>query len=138
MQTLGYNPFLVMPDDPAVAWTHTDETRRMPSIRDAARRIRRRRSCSSASWSSHRTIRRVLMKIGAGRLRSADDLRCCVAWLRDTGRSPWLALVYAWNPLVILEVAHSGHIDALGALWIAVSAWMLSTGRGMRAAIWRS
>ena len=36
---------------------------------------------------------------------------------------------------MILEVAHSGHIDALGALWIAVSAWMLSTGRGMRAAI---
>ena len=58
-----------------------------------------------------------------------------VAWLRPTGRSPWLALVYAWNPLVILEVAHSGHIDALGALWIAVAAWMLSTGRGMRAAI---
>jgi hypothetical protein len=58
-----------------------------------------------------------------------------VAWLRSTQRSPWLALMYAWNPLVILEVAHSGHIDALGALWIAVSAWMLSTGRGMRAAI---
>ena len=38
-----------------------------------------------------------------------------LAWLRDTGRSPWLSLVYAWNPLVILEVAHSGHIDALGS-----------------------
>ena len=36
---------------------------------------------------------------------------------------------------MILEVAHSGHIDALGALWIAIAAWMLSTGRGMRAAI---
>jgi len=36
---------------------------------------------------------------------------------------------------VILEIAHSGHIDALGALWIAVTAWMLSTRRGMRAAI---
>ena len=58
-----------------------------------------------------------------------------IAWLRSTRRSPWLALLYAWNPLVILEVAHSGHVDALGALWIAVAAWMLSTGRGMRAAI---
>jgi hypothetical protein len=58
-----------------------------------------------------------------------------VRWMRDTGRSEWLALAYAWNPLVILEVAHSGHIDALGALWIAISAWMLSTGRGMRAAV---
>ena len=68
---------------------------------------------------------------------ACDLLTICVlvAWLRSTRRSPWLALVYAWNPLVILEIAHSGHIDALGALWIAVSAWMLSTGRGMRAAV---
>jgi hypothetical protein len=58
-----------------------------------------------------------------------------VAWMRDTRRSPWFALAYAWNPLVILEVAHSGHIDALGALWIAVSAWMLTTGRTTRAAV---
>ena len=50
-----------------------------------------------------------------------------IAWLRSTRRSPWLALLYAWNPLVILEVAHSGHVDALGGLWIAVAAWMLST-----------
>jgi hypothetical protein len=56
-------------------------------------------------------------------------------WLRETGRSPWLTLLYAWNPLVILEIAHSGHLDALGALWIAISAWMLSTRRGMRAAV---
>jgi len=55
--------------------------------------------------------------------------------MRSTRRSPWLALLYAWNPLVILEVAHSGHVDALGGLWIAVAAWMLSTGRGMRAMV---
>jgi hypothetical protein len=58
-----------------------------------------------------------------------------VKWLQQTGRSPWLSLLYAWNPLVILEVAHSGHIDALGALFIALSAWMLSTERTMRAAV---
>ena len=34
VQTLGYNPYLVKPDDPSVAWTHTDETRLMPSIHD--------------------------------------------------------------------------------------------------------
>jgi hypothetical protein len=28
-----------------------------------------------------------------------------IAWLRSTRRSPWLALAYAWNPLVILEIA---------------------------------
>jgi hypothetical protein len=58
-----------------------------------------------------------------------------VTWLQQTGRSPWLALAYAWNPLVILEVAHSGHIDALGALWITIAAWMLTTGRTTRGAV---
>src|SRR3954467_11161187 len=33
LQRLGYNPYEVLPADPAVAATHTDETRRMPSLR---------------------------------------------------------------------------------------------------------
>ena len=33
VQRLGLNPFTIVPADPALAWTHTDETRRMPSIR---------------------------------------------------------------------------------------------------------
>ena len=50
-------------------------------------------------------------------------------WLQFTGRSEWLTLTYAWNPLVVLEVAHSGHIDALGALWTVASAFWLSRRR---------
>ena len=132
LQRLGYNPFEVVPADPAVAGTHTEETRKMPSIRartpyPAAAQLFFRFVVTI--WESSRAMKWALV---------ACDLLTIwvlVAWLRDTRRSPWLALVYAWNPLVILEVAHSGHIDALGALWIAISAWMLSTGRGMRAAV---
>lgn len=131
LQRLGYNPFEVVPADPAVAGTHTDETRQMPSIRartpyPAAAQLFFRLVVTI--WESSRAMKWALV--------ACDLLTIWVllAWLRDTKRSPWLALVYAWNPLVILEVAHSGHIDALGALWIAISAWMLSTGRGMRAA----
>ena len=56
-------------------------------------------------------------------------------WLVVTGRSEWLALAYAWNPLVVLEIAHSGHIDALGALWIAASAYWLTRRRTALASI---
>ena len=56
-------------------------------------------------------------------------------WLACTGRSEWLALAYAWNPLVVLEVAHSGHIDALGALWITASAYWLARRRTALASI---
>lgn len=131
VQRLGLNPFTIVPADPALAWTHTDETRRMPSIRA-------RTPYPAAAQLFFRLVASVretprAMKIA---LVLCDLLTIVVLlqWLRETQRSPWLALAYAWNPLVILEVAHSGHIDALGALWIAVSAWMLGTGRGLRAA----
>jgi hypothetical protein len=132
LQRLGYNPFAVIPSDPAVASTHTDETRLMPS----------RNAATPYPAAAQLFFRLVVTVHESGRamkiaLNLCDLLTIAVliAWLRETNRSPWLALLYAWNPLVILEIAHSGHVDALGALWIAVTAWMLSTGRGMRAAI---
>jgi alpha-1,6-mannosyltransferase len=132
LQRLGYNPFSVLPSDPALAATHTDDTRRMPS-RNAMTPYPAAAQLFFRLIVSIRESRR-LMKLA---LVGCDLLTIAVlvAWLRSTERSPWLALVYAWNPLVVLEVAHSGHIDALGALWLATSAWMLSTGRGMRAMV---
>jgi alpha-1,6-mannosyltransferase len=132
LQRLGYNPFLVVPADPEVAATHTELTRKMPSIRA-------RTPYPAAAQLFFRlvvTIRETprAMKLA---LVACDLLTILVLvkWLRETKRSAWLALAYAWNPLVILEVAHSGHIDALGALWIAIAAWMLTTGRSMRATV---
>lgn len=132
LQRLGYNPFEVLPADPGVAWTHTDETRRMPSIRARTPYPAAAQLFFRLVVTIHESSRAMKWALV---LCDLLTIWAIVAWLRATGRSEWLALVYAWNPLVILEVAHSGHIDALGALWIAVSAWMLSTGRGMRAAI---
>ena len=111
VQTLGINPFLVVPDQPAVAWTHTDETRLMPSIHDR----------TPYPAAAQLFFRGIVSIADSSRLMKAALVVCdlltmvvLLAWLRDTGRSPWLVLVYAWNPLVILEIAHSGHIDALG------------------------
>lgn len=132
LQRLGFNPFEVVPADPAVAWTHTEETRKMPSIRartpyPAAAQLFFRLVVTIRETS--RAMKWALV------LCDLLTIWVLVKWLQQTNRSPWLSLLYAWNPLVILEVAHSGHIDALGALFIALSAWMLSTGRTMRAAV---
>jgi len=132
LQQLGYNPYAVIPSDQAVAGTHTDATRVMAS-----------RNARTPYPAAAQLFFRLVVTIHESLLAMKLALVGCdlltiavlIAWLRSTDRSPWLALVYAWNPLVILEVAHSGHIDALGALWIAVAAWMLSTGRGTRATI---
>ena len=132
LQRLGYNPYLVVPSDPAVAATHTDETRQMPSIRVRTPYPAAAQLFFRLVVTLHESSRAMKLALVACDLLTIAVL---LAWLTSARRSPWLALMYAWNPLVVLEVAHSGHIDALGALWIAVTAWMLSTGRGMRAAI---
>jgi alpha-1,6-mannosyltransferase len=130
LQRLGYNPFLVVPADPEVASTHTEITRKMPSIRARTPYPAAAQLFFRAVVTIRETPRAMKFALV---LCDLLTILVLVAWLRQTGRSPSLALAYAWNPLVILEVAHSGHIDALGALWIAVAAWMLTTGRTMRA-----
>jgi hypothetical protein len=126
VQQLGYNPYRVTPADPALASTHTAETAAMPSRR-------------------HRTpyppaaqlFFRLVVAIGNSTLAMKLALVACdlltIAvlwrWLAASGRSEWLTLAYAWNPLAVLETAHSGHIDALGALWITAAAYWLTRRR---------
>lgn len=62
-----------------------------------------------------------------------------LAWMKRRGTSPAQVLVYAWNPLVIVEFAGSAHNDPAGMLWLALalmwaerrpiaSAWALAAG----------
>ena len=132
VQRFGYSPYEVVPSDPRVAHTHTEETRRMPSLRaitpypPGAQVFFR---IVVSVWEST-----IFMKVV---LVLCDLLTLVVLWrwLAALELSPWLALVYGWNPLVVLEVAHSGHIDALGALWICSSAYFLTRRRTLLATV---
>jgi hypothetical protein len=131
VQRLGYNPYDVIPADPALAHTHTPETAAMPSRR-------------------HRTpyppgaqlFFRLIATVGDSTLAMKLALVACDLitivlvrrWLVISGRGEWLVLAYAWHPLVVLEVAHSGHVDALGAMWLAASAYWLTARRTALAA----
>lgn len=44
-----------------------------------------------------------------------------IAVLRRDGRSPAWAIVYAWNPLVLVEYAGSGHNDPTAMVWLLVA-----------------
>jgi len=132
VQRLGYNPYALLPADPALAHTHDEVTVRMPSVRV-------RTPYPPAAQLFFRAVVTIsesprLMKL----LLTACDILTIVVlwrWLVVTGRNEWLALAYAWSPLVVLEVAHSGHIDALGALWICAAAYWLTRGRTALASI---
>jgi alpha-1,6-mannosyltransferase len=132
VQRLGYNPYAVVPADPALRHTHTDQTVRMPSRWD-------RTPYPPAAQLFYRLV----VTIGDATLAMKLALVVCDVltmivlwrWLVVTGRSEWLTIAYAWNPLVVLEIAHSGHVDALGALWIAAAAFLLTRQRTMLATI---
>jgi hypothetical protein len=48
-----------------------------------------------------------------------------VLWLERDGRSGAWAVAYAWNPLVLAEVAGSGHLDPLGVLPLVGAVFLL-------------
>lgn len=132
VQLLGYNPYTVVPADPALSHTHREGSAAMPSRRH-------RTPYPPAAQLFFRMVvglsdSTLAMKLA---LVFCDLLTMVVLWrwLAITARNEWLALVYAWHPLVLLEVAHSGHIDALAALWIVAAAYWLSSRRTALASV---
>ena len=132
VQTLGYSPYEVIPADPAMAATHTEETRRMPSAR----------ARTPYPPGAQLFFRLVVSLRDSTRAMKAALVACDLMtililwrWLVYIGRPEWLVMTYAWNPLVVLEVAHSGHLDALGAMWIAASAYWLARRRTALASV---
>jgi hypothetical protein len=52
-----------------------------------------------------------------------------VGWLRALGRPPAWVLVYAWHPLVVVELAGSGHLDAVALAATVAALWAAARGR---------
>jgi len=118
VQRLGYNPYIVVPSDPALAGLHASETRTLnnpevPSPYPAGAQLFFR-----AVTAIHESI--FALKVAfvvcalAIVLVLLDILRC-------SGQGAHWVLVYAWNPLLATDVAGSGHIDILGVLLLLVS-----------------
>jgi alpha-1,6-mannosyltransferase len=119
VQRLGYNPYLVVPGDPALGWLHTPETRTLnnPDVPSPY---------PPGAQLFFRTVTAIHESIFAMKVAF---LICDVAIalilldiLRRSGQGTHWVLAYAWNPLLATEVAGSGHIDIVGALLLLVSA----------------
>ena len=57
-----------------------------------------------------------------------DVMTCAliVRLLRIIEKPAWLALLYAWHPLAVLEIAASGHIDAAGIFFLVAAVYVLA------------
>ncbi len=49
--------------------------------------------------------------------------------LPKLGSPSWWAILYAWHPLAIIEIAGSGHVDGIGALFLFAAVALLSMRR---------
>ena len=119
LQRLGYNPYVVVPSDPAVRGLHTAETRNLnnpdlPSPYPAGAQLFFRAVTAIRESTFALKVAFVVCEF-AIIFVLLDVLRC-------TGQGAHLVLVFAWNPLLAVEVAGSGHIDIVGALLLVVSA----------------
>jgi hypothetical protein len=118
VQRLGYNPYLVVPSNPALSRLHTEETRtlnnpELPSPYPAGAQLFFR-----AVTAIHEST--FALKIAF----VICDLAIVFVLLdvfRRSGQGQHWVLAYAWNPLLATEVAGSGHIDIVGALLLVLS-----------------
>jgi alpha-1,6-mannosyltransferase len=118
LQRLGYNPYVVVPGDPAFASLHTPETRALnnqdlPSIYPPAAQLFFR-----AVTAVHESL--FAMRV-AFAICDVVIVFVLLDVLRNTGQGAHWILAYAWHPLLATEVVGSGHIDIMGVLLLVVS-----------------
>jgi hypothetical protein len=119
LQRLGYNPYLVVPSDPAVKGLHTPETRNLNNP-----------DLPSPYPPGAQLFFRTVTAIHESTFALKVAFVVCnflivfllLNILRFERQRENLALAFAWNPLLAIEVAGSGHIDIVGALLLVVSA----------------
>jgi alpha-1,6-mannosyltransferase len=118
LQRLGLNPYIVIPSDPAAKGLHTPETRNMnnpdlPSPYPPGAQLFFR-----AVTAIHEST--FAFKVAFVICSFAIAL-VLLDLLRRSQQGAHLVLAFAWNPLLAIEVAGSGHIDIVGALLLLVS-----------------
>jgi alpha-1,6-mannosyltransferase len=118
LQRLGYDPYLVVPSDPAFSGLHTSETRTLnnpdvPSPYPAGAELFFR-----AVTAIHEST--FALKVAFVFCDFAIVLVLLDILRRSRQGMHWV-LAYAWHPLLATEVAGSGHIDIVGALLLLVS-----------------
>ena len=123
LQRLGYNPYIVIPSDPAAKRLHTAETRTMnnpdlPSPYPPGAQLFFRAVTAIQESTFALKIAFVVCEFAI--------VFVLLDVLRYNRQEAHLILTYAWSPLLAVEVAGNGHIDILGALLLLVSAAALA------------
>jgi alpha-1,6-mannosyltransferase len=119
VQRLGYNPYLLIPNDPTVANLHTSETRTLNNPEVSSPYPPGAQLFFRAVTAIHESI--FALKV-AFVVCDWAIVFVLLDLLRRTRQGEHWILAFAWHPLLATEVAGSGHIDIVGVLLLLVSA----------------
>ena len=119
VQRLGYNPYIVVPSDPALAGLHTSETHSLNNPEVSSPYPAGAQLFFRAVTSIHESM--FAMKL-VFVLCDLAIVFVLLDFLRRTKQAAHWVLAYAWHPLLAIEVAGSGHVDILGVLLLLISA----------------
>jgi alpha-1,6-mannosyltransferase len=119
VQRLGYNPYILIPSDPAFAGLHTSETRTLnnpevPSPYPPGAQLFFRAVTAIHESTFALKVAFVICEMAI--------VFVLLDVLRRTQQGGHWVLAYAWHPLLATEVAGSGHVDIVGVLLLLVSA----------------
>lgn len=128
LQRLGYDPYIVVPANPAFSGLHTTETRTLnhpdlPSPYPPGAELFFRGVTAIDESVYALKIAFVICEVAI--------VFILLDALRISRQGAYWVLAYAWNPLLATEVAGSGHVDIVGALLLLMS--FAALGRRWRA-----
>jgi hypothetical protein len=153
LQAVGLSPYALTPNE--VAARAEDGDLRAAAVFADVADVSDIADTAGATWSdvfdhlsfrSHRTVYPPLAQLAfrahhalapgsvfAWKLALALlDLATCgllLALLRRLGRGPEEALLYAWNPLALKEIAGSGHVDGVAVFLLVAAVYLLVARR---------
>lgn len=128
----GHNPFAVAPEAPALDplrdsnysdINHKDLETIYPPVAQGVFAI--------AAWVNPG----LTAQKAAFTLFDLGTILVLLVLLRRRGSPVMSVAVYAWNPLVIFETSHSGHLDAVGVFFMVLSLWWFLSDARARGAV---
>ncbi|MDH3253881.1 MAG: hypothetical protein OEM62_02740 [Acidobacteriota bacterium] len=125
----GYNPYRLSPASPDVEGLRDDAWERLPH-KDVPT-VYPPLALALFVFAAQGPFSLLSLKV----LLAVADLTTCglLLGLADRhGLHRSRVLLYAWNPLVVIEVAGMGHVDAIGVLASVATVSILAAGRGGR------
>ncbi len=122
IQRAGWNPYAIAPDDSRLVgyrdgyWPRVSN-QEMPNIYPPVTELVLR---GTAAVSSRLLAFKTPMLVAESLL-----IALLAFWVRRSRRREYTLAVYAWNPLVVVEFAASGHNDALAMLFSAAALFLI-------------